>query len=274
MGSLCEPLCSTQDIHITSCPNRRRKTGKQVAFVEWKNESVVLKVCREKFKSLRLTEQLTFKEFSKRVRARISFLYNATYNGSDVQLLTQLWTGSRQTNDVTSSFLTQHAFMTSLWSLVQQREFLYSRYFGKHSSRIVGTCGHVYTAELAQRSELLNVDDWHRFRLKRHPWQDRASLALKLIDACESSLRDFHQPLYFCDVTRHNWAIASDGQLVAIDTDEFYFRSRLESRLLNRTCSSNEDCRMTLCQGRCDVRSGRCSRYIASNNLQVFTALI
>ena len=269
MGNLCEPLCSTRDVNITSCPKRYRPGGKLVAFAEWKNRSVTLKVGRENKASLKLKKKLTFQNFSKRVRARISFLYNATYNGSDVQLLTQLWTGSKQTSDVTTSLLTQHAFMTSLWSLVQQSEFLYSRYFGKHSTRILGTCGYMYAAEFAPRSHLLDVDAAHLFRLKRHLWQDRALLAVKLMDASESSLRDFHEPLYFCDTSRENWVLTRDARLVAIDTDSFLFKSRAESEMASLPCSTHSDCHIAKCQGRCDVTSRRCSRYIATNNLQV-----
>ena len=90
--------------------------------------------------------------------------------------------------------------MRSLWSLIQQNEYLFLRYFSDKNlvPLIRGTCGHVYAVESAPPTSILHPGAMHIARVSRDSWCDRARVAIGLLDLIAETESSFHEYLHLC----------------------------------------------------------------------------
>ena len=254
-------------------------------FAQWEDRKVILKAKHDRPENKSILRfdsgscATDLNRFVSDIRKLIYSKYNIRYADDDTRLISLLWTGQESNVELLSRNCTlheqeaQHALMRSLWSLIQQEEFLFFRYFSRHEFLPVihGSCGHVYAVDFAPPTSILHPDAWHIARLTRHRWRSKAKAAIGLLDIIKSTQNDFHEHLHLCDIKGRNFGIASDGSIKAIDTDMVYFKSKLESRLAAKAsrCFQHTDCDYFSCSGRCNSTSGRCEQAVTNNNLEV-----
>ena len=219
-------------------------------------------------------------EFVSSIRKLIYSRYNTRYIQNDRRLISLLWTGQESDIEIlkenNSDKKATQVIMCSLWSLVQQREFLFLRYFSSKQfvPTIRGTCGNMYAVASSPPTSILNPSAMNIARLSQHSWRDRAQVAIGLLDIVESARSDFHEYLHLCDIKGKNFGIAIDGRIKAIDTDSAFFDSKLGTWLTtyNTHCLQDSDCNFIACFGRCNSTVGRCETTVTNNNLEVISA--
>lgn len=167
--------------------------------------------------------------------------------------------------------LLQEAAMKSLWSLLQQDEYLFLQYFSDNQflPNIHGSCGHVYAMEYAPSTGVLESTIFQWSGVHAFTWAERADIARRLLDLVKSMEADYHEALYMCDVKGGNFGIANNGVVKPIDVDTVFFHSKLVQTFKDTTCSVNKDCDFFDCLGVCDKQKGRCTDSVLNNNLQV-----
>lgn len=222
---------------------------------------------------------MTIHDFINMVRDAIFDEYAFHEKKTDEELIQSLWTGTEPVTDILlPGQLTeleasqQERVMWSLWSLIQQHEYLFLQYFSENQflPYILGTCGHVYAMEYAPSTPVLDPDMFHVTGMSSFSWHQRVKVALELLDLMQSARDQFHEPLHFCDVKGSNFGIAQNGKVKPIDTDTVFFQSKLEQVLGGtESCSTDADCSFFDCLGHCDVASSKCGTTILNNNLQV-----
>ena len=276
-------------VDYVGCTNYQ--LGKKVIFAKWDGRSVVLKARGERpsgeqilgFKGVFSEPCIpSVEDYIGSIKELIYEKYNTRYAGDDTQLISLLWTGKESDKEILLKTIDkkhrhkQHALMRSLWSLIQQDEFLFFRYFSssKFIPPILGSCGHVYAVESTPPTSILHPDAIHISRISRDRWRDRAKVALGLLDIIKSAQTDFHEYLHLCDIKGKNFGIASDGSVKAIDTDMVFFESKIGPWMTNQTtyCSRDSDCVYISCFGKCNTTTSRCEETIVNNNLEVSTS--
>ena len=284
---MCSPLCDEDKVKYAGCTNYLR--GKKIIFANWDGISIVLKARGDRPLGKLALENSDMQMYSKScvpsvekyissIRDLIHSKYNTNYTKTDRELISLLWKGYESDTEIisveqTADDAAQRAIMRSLWSLIQQDEFLFFRYFSrsKFIPFIFGSCGHVYAVDSAPPTSVLHPGAMSIARLSRDSWHDRAQAAIGLLDIIESAQSEFHEYLHLCDIKGKNFGIAKDGNIKAIDMDMVYFDSKLGPWLAkNHThCSQNSDCDFISCFGQCNSTVGRCEEVINNNNLEV-----
>lgn len=280
-GSLCSSLCDSSNIVYHKCTNYKR--GKRVVFAECTNSCVngstimtVLKSKNDKQDILNLPKDKKgdISEDGQRM-ARTIFL-DTVYNSMHYQIpaganvFSFLW--SLDYSDfIHSSTLTYPVDLAfkSIWSLIQQDEYLFMKLYQKelhYIPRLYGTCGPFYFMEFAPPGKILNPTIFHP---SRSSWKDRAKIALGILEIAQSLETHFHEPVHFCDIKEENFGIAEDKSVKILDTDSLFFDEIMMRILQEQKCTSHEDCDFFDCRGWCNKAGGKCVANRTNNNLQV-----
>ena len=279
-GNLCSPLCDEDKVQYVGCTNYQK--GKKIIIARWDGTPVVLKAKHERPWGAEVLEKPgtyfqsclpRVDEYTKRIRELIYSKYNTRYEKSDRSLISLLWTGKESETEIISANASTHgAIMRSLWSLIQQNEYLFLRYFSDKNlvPLIRGTCGHVYAVESAPPTSILHPGAMHIARVSRDSWCNRARVAIGLLDLIAETESSFHEYLHLCDVKGKNFGISRSGDVKAIDTDMIYFKSKLVQLLSEKPhCENDNDCDYFSCSGKCNSVTNRCTVDVTNNNLQV-----
>ena len=283
-GSMCLPLCFENKVVITShCLNH--PVGKKVYLATWNGRKIVLKIheqfANQPFFHKNLATLPTTKEFAENLRNLTRLKYNVNFSGTDAELISQIWTGNaskrkmlqEQANMEAGDWSKLNATMRSLWSLALQPEFLFYRLFhkNKHIPKVYGSCGALHAVEFAPPTNFLDPDVQHAFRFTPESWPERVRIAEQVLSLTRSFDEDFSDRILACDLRGGNVGLTSDGTLKAIDTDTtIRLQSQLEQQVFPQVpCSSDKNCYINECLGRCDRERARCDQYIHNNNLQV-----
>lgn len=283
-GRLCEAICESKDIIFQKCANYRG--GKVVLLAqcngrcqEGKNVKAVIKTRRwegHHFEPLNLgthgNKSLTADSLKIAKTLMNDLIYSTTKvnMGSIKDIFEKLWE-----MDFTSFVKSarypgaDNVVIESLWKLLNQDEYLFMS-VNKDSHfipKIYGTCGGVYVMEYAPSGENLNSSP-SIFTAKKGGWVERASIALQILDICQSLDIDFHEPLHFCDVKEENFGLDSKKQVKIIDTDSLFYDTSMMKDLGDPKCKSHQECDFFDCRGWCDIEKEKCVPKRTNNNLQ------
>lgn len=282
-GNLCDAICYSRNIIFKKCINYR--LGKKVLLAECngiceegKTITAVIKTRTMEgrhFEPLNLdtytNKSLTAEsmEIAKTVmNSMISSSTLKTYK-SVKDIFTKLWT-----TDFTS-FVKNAKYpgadvvaMESLWSLINQDEFLFMSVFQDvpFIPKIYGSCGAYYMTEFAPPGQILSPNFFNA--KEGGMWKKRVDIALGILDISSSLDIDFHEPLHFCDVKEENFGINSNNQVKILDTDSLFFDTSMMKDLSEPKCKTHDDCDFFDCRGWCDVKTHECVAKRTNNNIQ------
>ena len=264
------------------------KEGKKTIFAQWNDKSVILKAKHLVPTEFEILGHIygqpelhipSIEEYMQLIRSKISDEFGIHDTKSDEDVLFSLWTGSEPVSDILlradltpTESAKQLRVMRSLWSLVQQNEYLFLQYFNDnpHLAQILGSCGHVYGMEYAPSTSVLEPDILHVTGVSQYSWHERVKIAFDLLNVLKSMQNDFHEPLHFCDVKGGNFGISQSGKVKPIDTDTVFFRSKIDEIMTNvETCRTNADCDFFDCKGQCNVSQNKCHPKVMNDNFEV-----
>nr|XP_060630964.1 divergent protein kinase domain 1C isoform X1 [Anolis sagrei ordinatus] len=272
-GDLCEDLCVAQKLIYTRCLYYER--GKKVIQADWRGRPVILKSKNEIFSSyhhLGFLEELESQGVPEAELLLMVALEIKNVLGLDLPNNTMgpLWTKRRGPH--------WKAQLASMWSLLQQEEYIYFSVlqdFSKHVLRVIGSCGHFYAVEYltaghAWHKTLFSVEDalGASFSGIGNKAKAITEIAISFLDMVKHFDNDFSHRLHLCDIKPENFAIRNDLTVVAIDVDMAFFEPKMRD-ILEQNCTGDQDCNFFDCFSKCDLRSRKCGAERANNNLQV-----
>ena len=300
-GSLCEPLCTTREIHVQKCIGAHGLKP-FVLQAEWNSKSLIIK----RFWHLRpdsvissnlLSEmhdgidvrhnnswsfQLTQEEFLKKANATLfkSVLGDKTNAQSVAKLLSE---------SVAAECITKHHMSNGqklrnieglyCWQLVASEEYIVTSLMQgmPHIPELKGVCGDLYAVEYVPAIASDQFLGFESVLSSQRSWNFRVRLALALLDVIEFAEETPYGTLHCCDLKEGNFGvIEQDDELVVklIDLDDSWFGPVIsslifEERVYSKTCKHNSDCNFDACHVECNTTTGTCSNKLLSNNLQV-----
>ncbi|KAG8133418.1 hypothetical protein E2320_011198 [Naja naja] len=271
-GDLCEDLCVTKTLTYKRCLYYNQ--GKKVIQADWRGHPVILKSKNEIFSSYH----------------GLGFLEEMESQGiPETELLLMVALEVKNTlglelpNKTVGPLWKKRgphwkAQLASLWSLLQQEEYIYFSVLqdiSKHVLRVIGSCGHFYAVEYltaghAWHSTLFSVEDAVGASLSgiKHKAKAIIQIAISFLDMVNHFDNDFSYPLHLCDIKPENFAIRNDLTVVAIDVDMAFFEPKMRD-ILEQNCSGDEDCVFFDCFSKCNLKNGKCGAERANTNLQV-----
>ena len=275
-GNLCEPLCNSRSIIYEDCLFTGK--GKKVIAATYKSQKVILKSRYEHLDEFDVLFSINDKEgfappdmdynsFVSLFKNHVESLMGIKLKDSEENLIRKLWTNPILQNDELTP-----GEMNSVWTLVQQSEFNYLKYFhgAKFLPDIYGSCGHFYAVEFIPPGKILDPsllslsDQWNSA-----PWPNRAKIALGLMDLIASTETFYSEILHLCDVKPDNFGVSKDFAVKAIDIDISFFTPQMQDYLSQPDCSTDEDCHFFDCHGACNVATQKCLNIRTNNNFQV-----
>lgn len=112
------------------------------------------------------------------------------------------------------------AQLASMWSLLQQEEYIYFSVlqdFSKHVLRVIGSCGHFYAVEYltaghAWHKTLFSVEEavGASFLGMESKTKAITEIAISFLDMVNHFDNDFSHRLHLCDIKPENFAIRND----------------------------------------------------------------
>ncbi|XP_042317361.1 divergent protein kinase domain 1C [Sceloporus undulatus] len=272
-GDLCEDLCVAQKLIYKRCLYYDR--GKKVIQADWRGRPVILKSKNEIFSSychLGFLEELESQGIPEAELLLMVALEIKNVLGLELPNNTvgPLWTKRRGPH--------WKAQLASMWSLLQQEEYIYFSVlqdFSKHVLRVIGSCGHFYAVEYltaghAWHKTLFSVEDalGASFSGIKSNAKAITEIAISFLDMVNHFDNDFSHRLHLCDIKPENFAIRNDLTVVAIDVDMAFFEPKMRD-ILEQNCTGDQDCNFFDCFSKCNLRSRKCGAERANNNLQV-----
>ncbi|XP_053104860.1 divergent protein kinase domain 1C [Hemicordylus capensis] len=272
-GDLCEDLCVAQKLIYKRCLYYDR--GKKVIQADWRGRPVILKSKNEIFSSyqhLGFLEEMESPSIPEAELLLMVALEIKSILGLELpnNPMGPLWTRRRGPH--------WKAQWASMWSLLQQEEYIYFSVlqdFSKHVLRVIGSCGHFYAVEYltaghAWQKTLFSVEDAVGVSFSGIQSKAKAitEIAISFLDMVHHFDNDFSHRLHLCDIKPENFAIRNDLTVVAIDVDMAFFEPKMRD-ILEQNCTGDEDCNFFDCFSKCDLRSRKCGAERANNNLQV-----
>ncbi|PKK33787.1 family with sequence similarity 69, member C [Columba livia] len=272
-GDLCEDLCVAQKLVYKHCLYYDR--GKKVIQADWRGQPIILKSKKEIFSSyqhLSMLEEVETQDIPETELLLMVALEVKNVLGLELSNSTvgPLWTRKKGPH--------WKAQVASMWSLLQQEEYIYFSLlqdFSKHVLRIIGSCGHFYAVEYLTAGHA-----WHKtlFPLenvvgpslagRRSRVRAIIDIALSFLDMVQHFDNDFSHRLHLCDIKPENFAIRHDLTVVAIDVDMAFFEPKMRD-ILEQNCTGDEDCNFFDCFSKCNLKIRKCGAQRANNNLQV-----
>ncbi|CAI4221281.1 unnamed protein product [Auanema sp. JU1783] len=168
-------------------------------------------------------------------------------------LMETLWPTLLRTPGETLS----EADKTSLWTLLQQPEFIIFRVLPltRVTPKLIGTCGNFYQTESLVA-----------FRMKKYYMNLKGKILVHIMGTMKLLYEFLNDPLQWCDVRFDNLGLSADypKRFVLMDADDVYTESKLNSLLKGRPCASDADCAIGDCAGRC-LDTMTCSSRTNSN---------
>ncbi|KAM6135452.1 LOW QUALITY PROTEIN: divergent protein kinase domain 1C [Pterocles gutturalis] len=269
-GDLCEDLCGTE-AGVQHCLYYDR--GKKVIQADWRGQPIILKSKKEIFSSyqhLSMLEEVETQDIPETELLLMIALEVKNVLGLELSNSTMgpLWTRKKGPH--------WKAQVASMWSLLQQEEYIYFSLlqdFSKHVLRIIGSCGHFYAVEYLTAGHgwhktLFPLENMIGSSLAGHRSRVRAiiDIALSFLDMVQHFDNDFSHRLHLCDIKPENFAIRHDLTVVAIDVDMAFFEPKMRD-ILEQNCTGDED--FFDCFSKCNLKIRKCGAQRANNNLQV-----
>ncbi|XP_070574144.1 divergent protein kinase domain 1C-like [Ptychodera flava] len=274
-GNLCPSLCQKSTLKYKSCLYFGR--GKKVLLFELTDDDVIFKskhseldnyyhiVFQVEQDGKTVTQVPDPEMFLDMVYNTMSLAFDVDREDDRTEMVKKMWTKEVQSVDAMTV-----AEKESLWSLLQQDEYLLMKYFDdRHLPKIFGSCGHFYAMEYVPTGALLNPSIFSlKENLDAAPWLNRARLALGFLDLIANLDTGYGQVMHLCDVKNDNFGVRHDFSVVAIDVDMAFLEKHMQGTLKQPNCTTNEECDFFDCLGNCDFEVKQCLRHRKDNNLQ------
>lgn len=115
--------------------------------------------------------------------------------------------------------------MASLWSLVQDSEYVFSRLYAQTDvfPSLFGTCGGLFVVEALEPIKYPAYYDKLTFK----EWAQRVSVALAMLDFLDELDNVLDEPVYLCDVKREHFGISDFGRVKFLDLDSVFLKNYL-----------------------------------------------
>lgn len=157
--------------------------------------------------------------------------------------------------------------MESLWLLLQRDEFFKFQLLQNltHIPKVFGFCGKFYAVEKVKTLEEIAL---RPFRV-RATWKQKVRIVLQLLHLQKELHYSQLGQLHHCDIQPSNFGLTADQQLVALDFDTVFTTSQLKDYLEQPSCTEDKNCDFFDCMSACNKLTGKCTRNILTNNLQV-----
>ena len=173
-------------------------------------------------------------------------------------------------NLVTKGGNYSRAAVESLWSVLQQGEFLklFLLAGNKHIPDVYGWCGHMYAMEYTPIG-----DAFRRLKL-RHTmsWKSRVKIGLSFLEMVRSFKETQYGELSLCDVQETNFGLrTSDFTVQAIDID-LALLPQTRSNFVSQAekCTKDSECDFFDCVAYCNYKTNNCTSQMKSSNFQNF----
>lgn len=204
----------------------------------------------------------TEKEFVSIIRGLARSKLNVTLSVNIIKLLSKLNSANKET-----VLEKRHKEMSNLWVLLLDNEYLRTTVYAERDvfPQLIGTCGPYFAVE-----HLEPVPDIPAFPTLNEGWAERLRTAILIMELLDELDTGFAEPLHLCDVKLHHFGFAKDGtRLKYLDLSNVHPRSVVDS-LISRIdrCSTDEECEVGDCRGRCDEGRGSCRAAVTNCNLQ------
>ncbi|XP_021418754.1 divergent protein kinase domain 1C [Oncorhynchus mykiss] len=274
-GDLCEDLCVSGQVEYKRC--LYYENGKKVIEARWRGTPVVLKSKLENFSSYESLGLLEYQDPAEEL-APLDVVFYATLEirnslGLDMggnASLPPLWGQRLRERGRPYS----RAELASLWSLLQQEEYVFLRVLqdlSRHVAKVLGSCGHFYAVEYLSAGHAWDQNIFSLEELSAGPWTARDMvhrIALSFLDMAWRFDNDFSHRLHLCDIKPENFAIRKDLTVVAIDVDMAFFEPKMRD-ILEQNCTNDDDCNFFDCISECNMKTNKCSSKRRNSNLQV-----
>ncbi|ESO98351.1 hypothetical protein LOTGIDRAFT_231414 [Lottia gigantea] len=284
LGDLCPALCEQQTIRYKTCTNHKGgkisllmdcdgfcSSGKTVPAMLKSTVAAYHDTVRHSMSLLSDTVPWkNIKDLTDGVKQSIETALgpnNSSYSTEDI--IKRVFYESYEHFNTSATDQLDKAFILSVWSLVQQDEYLITK-LNQHSPlfpKMYHSCGSFYLLESAPPGDILNPP-LNPLLPERSTWKERVNVAIRVLDAVRVLDNNFHQTLHMCDVKGENFGLTPEGQLKLIDPDDMFFTTRLENKLKGKgQCQTDHDCNIICeCHGVC--LKGKCHVSLKNNNLQ------
>ncbi|KAL8625898.1 hypothetical protein ACOMHN_012490 [Nucella lapillus] len=165
----------------------------------------------------------------------------------------------------------------SLWRLVHDKEFLVIFLF-QHSiifPTLNGTCGSVFGFQFPDESKLYDKDLFplhlmsaNAYRWFLPSWEQRAKVAVGVLDLMFDIYEENHIKFFMCDITPSVIGYTNNHEALVTDARNVFSSTMLANALQNRTCSQDHHCHFsTYCTTICDPLQRRCTGEVTKPTL-------
>ncbi|KAK9743521.1 N-term cysteine-rich ER, FAM69 [Popillia japonica] len=271
VGSLCIPLCATQDIHTITC-HSFQSTKEAVFSAEWHDTRLVFKSATSYVNVLHWYDNGELKYPSERdflytVKAIVKNKINMNISHDTAQKLARLKPSYQEIN-----LGKRRREMDNLWVLLQDNEYLLSALYAERDifPQLLGTCGTYFAVEFVEPIEsspttFLSISD------NRKEWGRRLKIALLILELLDELETGFHEPYHLCDIKLEHFGLTRSGNKVKfLDLVSVYSKSIVGAIIRQiGACQKDEDCEYLDCRGKCEKRTRQCSTVVNNNNFQI-----
>ena len=117
--------------------------------------------------------------------------------------------------------------MKTMWSLVQDDEYVYSRLSQELGlfPTIYGSCGSLYIVEEVEPLSF-KAALWGK-EISFKSFAERATVAMAVMDFLEELDTVFDEPIHLCDIKASHFGISNQGRVKFIDLDAIFPKSIL-----------------------------------------------
>ena len=265
---MCYELCTSRIIRYKRCLSH--KENKIIIHANWYGKNIIMKSKKpfmKNYESVLSRGKPPTEVFHRLTVESINRNLGINLTKTD-DLLSRVWSQSFEGH---GAFGGRPSAMQSIWSLVQQDEYLIIKFFQNSLSflKLYGTCGHFYALEHAPPSEILGKSSAEAYA--KINWADRVSAALGLLDLVKTMEKGFHEKFHMCNMKNTNFGLSRAKKLKIVDVEAGLFSTNLKHVLRNRAleCRRHSDCDYLDCHGLCDTAQKRCTDIRSNNNLQV-----
>lgn len=278
-GGMCYELCVQKSIYLHSCSK-----GKHGQLIFTINDTAVVKMPNRyrpgvsSFHDVYLhpEEGISMEQFRAEVNEH---LIQTLGDGDHKHTVDELM----ERADVNKDDKVSLAEAKTLWSLLQQNEFLVLHVFHKsfHVPLVPQFCGEAYLVSnlpeprnrhLYSYRGLLGKLLSYGFQSWLYPgWTERAKIGVGLLEFTLDIYQHHTDGLfYLCDANETNIGFTRNHDFLMHDLSDVLPRKMLESRLAGVECVSDDHCKYTEhCKTICDTTKGRCTGNLVRPNLSL-----
>ena len=268
VGQLCHSLCDEKTLKLTDCPNIDGHNGKDYVFVGQLSNQLSNKIVL-KARTLTTFELIGNNNWKKYFKNNKKFIIRAI-NDLMIARFGDVFIGETVDNRNDFYFIDKlltegmlrrgdhlnETVLLNLWLLIQDNEYVMSRYYPTIFPPIVGTCGHFYGVQYSDQILDFSYFLPNYWFISTKTIEKRLEIGGKLMDFL-TRFQTIRPKLELCDIKFEHFGFFKDS-LLMIDSDMIYTkRAAIHSIESLSDCKDNSDCDFIDCKGIC--RQNKCS---------------